>query len=634
MTNRNWMRTAVFASLAGILTAGQAFAVPYASGVRNTAGTTYEFVLNEAADNVTIKRDGGSALSLGSLSAGRHAFDLAGFNAFDIEVSNTAAAGWATISDSANSFTHFGRPNGLAVNSDPSSAYFGTIYVAQGNTVDTVSGRTQADGIYAMTADQIGVDLSNFSAVADPNSTSAVGAPSGWTLTGSSNSPWKMGFDDASNLIVVDWSDANGGIKYASPDLQTGGLVLANEGGPGGGVVGGNHGSIVSQPYVTGSVGNNMTVWAMDEDMPSDSGGVGGAGSLTDGNSVWRWDVGNATDYNGAANLEINSTNIPLSTTFDKNFLNLSVGVLADSLYSPVHDKWYLSQRRSDGNQSGLVVITADGVDGNSPTLEFSTLDFSDANGLDGYPGEFDFVTSDILRHAGEVELSPDGSTLYVHRVAVSSNVDVGGFVQTNPHLGVDSNQPGAVLIIPLDENGIPIIELDENGTPGDPSDDLISNWDSVTIASNNSTHTKTGIEIDAAGNMYTTNNVSELVEVFSPGGATLATTSNNAALTAGAFDIGEPLPPPSGDYNGNGVVDAADYTMWRDTLAESVDPGTGADGNGNGVIDNGDYDVWRDNYGASAGLAAAASAAVPEPAAVGLLALAVMGFVRGPRRR
>ena len=31
-------------------------------------------------------------------------------------------------------------------------------------------------------------------------------------------------------------------------------------------------------------------------------------------------------------------------------------------------------------------------------------------------------------------------------------------------------------------------------------------------------------------------------------------------------------VPPLSGDYNGNGVVDAADYTVWRDTLGSTTD--------------------------------------------------------------
>ena len=80
----------------------------------------------------------------------------------------------------------------------------------------------------------------------------------------------------------------------------------------------------------------------------------------------------------------------------------------------------------------------------------------------------------------------------------------------------------------------------------------------------------------------------------------------------------------PSGDYNHNGVIDAADYVIWRKTLNSSASPaGSGADGNANGVIDNGDYTYWRERFGTStAGFATAAS--VPEPGAAILLLMAV----------
>ena len=92
------------------------------------------------------------------------------------------------------------------------------------------------------------------------------------------------------------------------------------------------------------------------------------------------------------------------------------------------------------------------------------------------------------------------------------------------------------------------------------------------------------------------------------------------------------------GDYNGNGVVDAADYVVWRNTLGTNVSNGTGADGSGNGVIDTADYGVWRAQFGSVAGAAAgvgtALSHAAPEPPAcllalVGML-LASVGRVRG----
>jgi fibronectin-binding autotransporter adhesin len=76
------------------------------------------------------------------------------------------------------------------------------------------------------------------------------------------------------------------------------------------------------------------------------------------------------------------------------------------------------------------------------------------------------------------------------------------------------------------------------------------------------------------------------------------------------------------GDYNGNGIVDAADYTVWRDTLGQS---GTGlaADGNANKQIDSGDFDAWRNHFGESAGIGAAA--AVPEPSTIALFAFGLL---------
>ena len=67
------------------------------------------------------------------------------------------------------------------------------------------------------------------------------------------------------------------------------------------------------------------------------------------------------------------------------------------------------------------------------------------------------------------------------------------------------------------------------------------------------------------------------------------------------------------GDYNRNSVVDAADYTVWRDALGQTgLAPYSGADGSGNGIVDADDYAVWKMDFGAtllppSAGNAAAA---------------------------
>lgn len=73
-------------------------------------------------------------------------------------------------------------------------------------------------------------------------------------------------------------------------------------------------------------------------------------------------------------------------------------------------------------------------------------------------------------------------------------------------------------------------------------------------------------------------------------------------------------------DYNGNGVVDAADYTVWRDTLGSTTD--LRADGSGNGVVGPEDFQFWKTNFG-SAGPGSTASTSVPEPGSAVLLLVA-----------
>lgn len=49
------------------------------------------------------------------------------------------------------------------------------------------------------------------------------------------------------------------------------------------------------------------------------------------------------------------------------------------------------------------------------------------------------------------------------------------------------------------------------------------------------------------------------------------------------------------GDYNRDGIVSAADFTVWRDTLGSTAD--LRADGNLDGTIETGDFEVWKSAY-------------------------------------
>jgi hypothetical protein len=83
-------------------------------------------------------------------------------------------------------------------------------------------------------------------------------------------------------------------------------------------------------------------------------------------------------------------------------------------------------------------------------------------------------------------------------------------------------------------------------------------------------------------------------------------------------------------DYNANGIVDAADYSLWRDNNGRTGFMLAG-DGDGDGLVTSLDQTYWRERFGQTGAAAVAAANAVPEPMA-GVLALlagaCAMGFL------
>lgn len=71
------------------------------------------------------------------------------------------------------------------------------------------------------------------------------------------------------------------------------------------------------------------------------------------------------------------------------------------------------------------------------------------------------------------------------------------------------------------------------------------------------------------------------------------------------------------GDFNGDGFVNALDYTVWTSEFGLFRTPFTGADHSGDGEVNAADYTLWASNYGASL---AGSAFAVPEPATAGML--------------
>jgi len=77
------------------------------------------------------------------------------------------------------------------------------------------------------------------------------------------------------------------------------------------------------------------------------------------------------------------------------------------------------------------------------------------------------------------------------------------------------------------------------------------------------------------------------------------------------------------GDYNNDDILDAADYTVWRDALTAGAtflpnDPTPGS-------VDESDFLYWRAHFGELLGSGSGAgSAAIPEPSTAALLFIAI----------
>ncbi len=608
--NRYSMKTLLgcVAAAVTLSTAGTVMAVPYASAVVQT-GNTVDFILNETADTVTVLRDGGSALVIAG-TAGAHSFDMTGFSSYSIAVDHSAAAGWVESSSSiANAASlNFERPNAVQVNKNPGSANFGNIYVGNRSTLPAASGRVMGDGIYILNATGVnsgGEGLNDATAAKNGGGTLVFNA--------SSNSPWRISIGEDDNIYIADWSDATGGVKFMSADGASGGLLLAGAGGPTGGA--GNHGSVVSRPVVTGSLGVDLTLWTMDEDL---------AGSVAaTGNHVWRYDIGATTsDYAGAANLVLDASTDGTNSDGSVILFDLNIGVDADIQRDATSGNWIITQPRNDGNETGLLILGAD-VNGNPDMTNvlFNSKQFSLDPAGDGSVAPLDGATDDLLfpefdgvqdifRFISRAEVSPDGTTLVLHRRTTGAE---------NPYLGLEP-----VILIPLDANGVPILDVANVLT--DPTLGITE----LAMVSQSNGSRKT-ISYDLAGNLYAGSNADEQVSIWGPGGVSSAITSSDGTFTINGVTFGGGGGGIVGDLDGDGFVGINDLNIVLANWNQTVPPGNPlADPSGDGFVGIDDLNQVLGNW--NAGVPPTAGAAVPEPTTLALLGLGGVAMLR--RRR
>jgi hypothetical protein len=157
-----------------------------------------------------------------------------------------------------------------------------------------------------------------------------------------------------------------------------------------------------------------------------------------------------------------------------------------------------------------------------------------------------------------------------------------------------------------LDADGWPVIA---GGTPYTDSDhDGMSDaWE--TAYRFNPNNAADGNQ-DADGDGYT--NVEEFLNGTNPNSNTPSPTPGSASLTPTPIPNRTPTPSPArtptpnatpsvktGDANGDGKIDEADYGIWLAHFGQTVTGGkTVGDFDGNGAVDGVDYVIWLSNYG------------------------------------
>lgn len=415
--SRRWFRRWFVYPTALLALAATAHAAPYASGV-SISGVDVSFYLNEPADSLAVSVNGGAPILLDGTSRGLKGFALTSpTDTFSIYVVNHSAVGYSIptggsigaatgglsqptnlggfnlISQDSNSLVRFNSPRGVTVAIDPNNPQFGTTYIsnsASGTTVGVV--RTVGDGLYALRSDQS--DAFGFGNTAVSTTFETAGP--------SANSPFRLSVGGDHNVYIADFSDANGGVYRMSPTLTTPTRVLAGHGGPSTLPGGQNHGSTLA--VVLSGSASGATLYTLDEDLTTSH--VTGAGSNTDKNSAWRYDIGDS----------------PLPYTAMPTRLGgpaMVTGATSD-LDRGLDGKFYLSQFRSAGNEAGITILSEDGS-----TVMYDSLTASRA--LLGNP-----TAVDIFRNVQAMAVSPDQKFLAL----LLNNSDVG--------------------ILPLDANGIP----------------------------------------------------------------------------------------------------------------------------------------------------------------------------------
>jgi hypothetical protein len=254
-----------------------------------------------------------------------------------------------------------------------------------------------------------------------------------------------------------------------------------------------------------------------------------------------------------------------------------------------------------------------------------------------------------IIGDGGQL-ITPDNNWVAVGQRDTGASavltVETGGLASFGQHLWVGWENANAVGIVNLDGGTVSVGGMLGLGWTGAGTGTVnVNNGGHLELAQlhadgESSIESGSGLYINGTGKLTIPGDRTETLTSYIENGRIY---SNGVTGNVNLFDIAvDSAGNANGDYNDDGSVDAADYTVWRDNLGTNAALPNDSIG---GTIGTAQYDLWRANYGASSSFlttltavlpaAPLAASAAPEPSAMllaSLLGLALPGLA-GRRR-
>lgn len=230
-----------------------------------------------------------------------------------------------------------------------------------------------------------------------------------------------------------------------------------------------------------------------------------------------------------------------------------------------------------------------------------------------------------ILAGSGTLTLEDDAQVAVPIQVGETTAVAINGNLAIGDVIGA-----AEVSILELTTRGD--LEIDIAGRDFDEYDRLTTSF-AANLAGDLEVTLLHGFVPRAGDSFQILQSLGSLTGQFRESGITLPTLPSNLSWDIDYDNVNglvflKVLSSLPADFNGDGIVDAADYTVWRDNLGAVDDSALSGNGDGLNGVDQADYDLWVANSGTTN--LAGNSNAVPEP---GTIALLVMGSAGGLMR-